>query len=83
MRQMTIPQLNVAIHRELSHMADNEVMMQYALSSLRKIRREHKTEVHDTDEEIIKNLMAVKEDAELIRSGKMVGRPVEEFLAEL
>jgi len=25
----------------------------------------------------------VKEDAELIRSGKMVGRPVEEFLAEL
>ncbi len=41
---MTAMQLNAALHRELSYIVTDSTMMERALKSLRKIRREWKAE---------------------------------------
>ena len=42
---MTTVQINAAILRELSHIQGDEELMERALKSLRKIRRERKREL--------------------------------------
>ena len=46
---MTAIQLNAALHRELSHILTDDTMMERALKSLRKIRRERKAELMQQD----------------------------------
>jgi hypothetical protein len=51
---MTAMQLNAALHRELSYIVTDSTMMERALKSLRKIRREWKAEHKPLDPEIAK-----------------------------
>ena len=51
---MTAMQLNAALHRELSYIVTDSTMMERALKSLRKIRREWKAEHKPIDPEIAK-----------------------------
>ena len=51
---MTAMQLNAALHRELSYIVTDSTMMERALKSLRKIRREWKAEHKLLDPEIAK-----------------------------
>lgn len=51
---MTAIQLNAAIHRELSYIVTDSTMMERALKSLRKIKKEWKAEHKPIDPEIAK-----------------------------
>ena len=51
---MTAMQLNAALHRELSYIVTDSTMMERALKSLRKIRKEWKAEHKHLDPEIAK-----------------------------
>ena len=51
---MTAIQLNAALHRELSFIVTDSTMMERALKSLRKIRKEWKAEHKFIDPEIAK-----------------------------
>ena len=56
---MTALQLNVALHREMSRIITDSTMMERALKSLRRIRKERKAEQlqqTDTAEQVTANL---------------------------
>mgnify|MGYP003420397407 FL=1 len=83
--EMTIPQLNVAVHRELSYMANDETMMERVLKSLRKIRRERKTELatHAAENEIKANLQEAFSEFKRVQDGKAETRDFFEVINEL
>ena len=83
MRAMTMPQLNVAIYKELSKIADNEHKMQKALMSLRQIRREKQPDEHGSDKYIRELLVEAGKDVRRIKDGEMTGHPVGELLESL
>lgn len=64
---MTTVQINAAILRELSYIQGDEELMERALKSLRKIRRERKRELAQDETAY---LMSSPEMAEIIRKGQ-------------
>jgi hypothetical protein len=87
---MTTVQLASALQREMSYIVTDETMMERALKSLRKIRRERKAETEkasepqeDSEEQVMQSLHEAFRELKLIKEGKEVGRPIEELLDEL
>jgi len=87
---MTTVQLTSALQREMSYIVTDETMMERALKSLRKIRRERKAETEkasepqeDSEEQVMQSLHEAFRELKLIKEGKEVGRPIEELLDEL
>jgi len=87
---MTTVQLTSALQREMSYIVTDETMMERALKSLRKIRRERKAEKEmamepqeDSEEQVMQSLREAFRELKLIKEGKEVGRPVEELLKQL
>ncbi len=87
---MTTVQLASALQREMSYIVMDETMMERALKSLRKIRRERKAEKEmamelqeDSEEQVMQSLHEAFRELKLIKEGKEVGRPIEELLDEL
>ena len=87
---MTTVQLTSALQREMSYIVTDETMMERALKSLRKIRRERKMEKEtlsepqeDSREQVMDSLREAFQELKLIKEGKEVGRPIEELFNEL
>lgn len=87
---MTTVQLTSALQREMSYIVTDETMMERALKSLRKIRRERKVEKEirnesefDTPEMVEENLRQAFRELKLVQEGKLETRPLEEVLNEL
>lgn len=87
---MTTLQLTSALQREMSYIVTDETMMERALKSLRKIRRERKVEKEirneaefDTPEMVEENLRQAFRELKLVQEGKLETRPLEEVLNEL
>ena len=87
---MTIVQLTSALQREMSYIVTDETMMERALKSLRKIRRERKAEKEiqnesefDTLETVEENLRQAFRELKLVQEGKLETRSLEEVLNEL
>ena len=87
---MTTVQLTSALQREMSYIVTDETMMERALKSLRKIRRERKAEQEiqnesefDTPEMVEENLRQAVHELKLVQEGKLETRPLEEVLNEL
>ena len=87
---MTAIQLNVALHREMSYIVTDETMMERALKSLRKIRRERKAEKEmasepqeDSEEQVMQSLREAFRELKLVQEGKLETRPIEELLKQL
>ena len=87
---MTIVQLTSALQREMSYIVTDETMMERALKSLRKIRRERKAEKEiqnesefDTPETVEENLRQAFRELKLVQEGKLETRSLEEVLNEL
>ena len=87
---MTIVQLTSALQREMSYIVTDETMMERALKSLRKIRRERKAEKEiqnesefDTPEMVEENLRQAFRELKLVQEGKLETRSLEEVLNEL
>ena len=87
---MTTVQLTSALQREMSYIVTDEMMMERALKSLRKIRRERKAEKEmrtepqeDTEEQVMQSLREAFSELKLIKEVKEFGRPIEELLDEL
>ena len=87
---MTTAQLTSALQREMSYIVMDETMMERALKSLRKIRRERKVEKEirnesefDTPEMVEENLRQAFRELKLVQEGKLETRPLEEVLNEL
>lgn len=87
---MTTIQLASALQREMSYIVTDETMMERALKSLRKIRRERKAEKEmamepqeDSEEQVMQSLREAFRELKLIKEGKEVGRPVKELLKQL
>lgn len=80
---MTTSQLNVALHRELSYIVTDGTMMEQALQSLRKIRREHKAQQNlagDSARQVKQSLRRAFRELKQVKEGMAVARPVEELL---
>ncbi len=74
----------------MSYIVTDETMMERALKSLRKIRRERKMEKEtlsepqeDSREQVMDSLREAFQELKLIKEGKEVGRPIEELFNEL
>ena len=87
---MTTVQLTSALQREMSYIVTDETMMERALKSLRKIRRERKAEKEiqnesefDTPEMVEDNLRQAFRELKLVQEGKLETRSLEEVLNEL
>ena len=87
---MTTVQLTSALQREMSYIVTDETMMERALKSLRKIRRERKAEKEiqnesefDTPEMVEENLRQAFRELKLVQEGKLETRYLEEVLNEL
>ena len=87
---MTTVQLTSALQREMSYIVTDETMMERALKSLRKIRRERKAEKEmqnesefDTPEMVEENLRQAFHELKLVQEGKLETRSLEEVLNEL
>ena len=87
---MTTVQLTSALQREMSYIVTDETMMERALKSLRKIRRERKAEKEiqnesefDTPEMVEDNLRQAFRELKLVQEGKLETRYLEEVLNEL
>ena len=87
---MTTVQLASALQREMSYIVTDETMMERALKSLRKIRRERKAEKEiqnesefDTPEMVEENLRQAFRELKLVQEGKLETRSLEEVLNEL
>ncbi|MBR2772488.1 MAG: hypothetical protein IKD78_10865 [Bacteroidales bacterium] len=87
---MTTVQLTSALQREMSYIVTDETMMERALKSLRKIRRERKAEKEiqnesefDTPETVEENLRQSFRELKLVQEGKLETRSLEEVLNEL
>lgn len=87
---MTTVQLTSALQREMSYIVTDETMMERALKSLRKIRRERKAEKEiqnesefDTPETVEENLRQAFRELKLVQEGKLETRSLEEVLNEL
>ena len=87
---MTTVQLTSALQREMSYIVTDETMMERALKSLRKIRRERKAEKEiqnesefDTPETVEGNLRQSFRELKLVQEGKLETRSLEEVLNEL
>ncbi len=87
---MTTVQLTSALQREMSYIVTDETMMERALKSLRKIRRERKAEKEiqnesevDTPEMVEENLRQAFRELKLVQEGKLETRSLEEVLNEL
>jgi hypothetical protein len=87
---MTTVQLTSALQREMSYIVTDETMMERALKSLRKIRRERKAEKEiqnesefDTLETVEENLRQAFRELKLVQEGKLETRSLEEVLNEL
>ena len=89
-KTMTTVQLTSALQREMSYIVTDETMMERALKSLRKIRRERKAEKEiqnesefDTPEMVEDNLRQAFRELKLVQEGKLETRSLEEVLNEL
>ena len=78
---MTTVQLTSALQREMSYIVTDETMMERALKSLRKIRRERKAEKEiqnesefDTPETVEENLRQSFRELKLVQEGKLETR---------
>jgi hypothetical protein len=83
---MTAIQLNVALHREMSYIVTDSTMMERALKSLRKIRREWKAEQIaqcDSPEQVKESLSEGFKGLKLLKEGKLQAKPIKELLDEL
>ena len=83
---MTSIQLNSALHRELSYIVTDEAMMERALKSLRKIRKERKVEQKRqmaSSGQVESSMREAFTDLKLVQQGKMEARPIEELFDEL
>ena len=87
---MTTVQLASALQREMSYIVTDEMMMEQALKSLRKIRRERKIELEqqaesqeDSAEQVVNSLREAFHELRLVQEGKLETRPLEEVLNEL
>ena len=87
---MTTVQLTSALQREMSYIVTDETMMERALKSLRKIRRERKAEKEiqnesefDTPETVEENLRQAFRELKLVQEEKLETRSLEEVLNEL
>ena len=83
---MTTVQLTSALQREMSYIVTDETMMERALKSLRKIRRERKAEQETLREDAIDiedHLRQAFQELRLVQEGKLETRPLEEVLDEL
>ena len=87
---MTTVQLASALQREMSYIVMDETMMERALKSLRKIRRERKAEKEiqnesefDTSEMVEENLREAFRELKLVQEEKLETRSLEEVLNEL
>ena len=87
---MTTVQLASALQREMSYIVTDETMMERALKSLRKIRRDRKAEKEiqnesefDTPEMVEENLRQAFRELKLVQEGKLETRSLEEVLDEL
>lgn len=83
---MTTVQLTSALQREMSYIVTDETMMERALKSLRKIRRERKAEQETSREEALdmeEHLRQAFHELRLVQEGKLETRPLEEVLNEL
>lgn len=87
---MTTVQLTSALQREMSYIVTDEMMMERALKSLRKIRRERKAEKEiqnesefDSPETVEESLRQAFRELKLVREGKLEARPIEELLKQL
>lgn len=83
---MTTLQLTSALQREMSYIVTDETMMERALKSLRKIRRERKAEKETLKEEntdLEERLRQAFHELRLVQEGKLETRPLEEVLDEL
>ena len=87
---MTTVQLASALQREMSYIVTDETMMERALKSLRKIRRDRKAEKEiqnesefDTPEMVEENLRQAFRELKLVQEGKLETRSLEEVLNEL
>lgn len=83
---MTALQLNAALHREMSHIVTDSTMMERALKSLRRIRKERKAEQLqqvDSAEQITANLRHAFQEFKLVQQGKAKTREFFEVLNEL
>ena len=87
---MTTVQLTSALQREMSYIVTDETMMERALKSLRKIRRERKAEKEmamepqeDSEEQVMQSLREAFRELKLVQEGKLETRPIEELLKQL
>lgn len=83
---MTTLQLNAALHRELSYIVTDETMMERALKSLRKIRKERKAEKilqGDSTEMVSNSLKEAFKELKLYKDGKLELQTADDFLKEL
>lgn len=83
---MTEVQLNAALHRELSYIVTDDTMMERALKSLRKIRRERKAEQRKQQEatnQVSAHLKNAFEELKLYKEGKLELQSADDFLKEL
>ena len=83
---MTTTQLNAALLRELSIIVTDTTMMERAVKSLRRIRRERKAEQignGDSKEQVMQSLNAGFQGLKLLKEGKVEAKPIESLLNEL
>ena len=83
---MTAMQLNAALHRELSYIVTDDTMMERALKSLRKIRRDRKAEQMQQEisvKQAEQSLRDAFKEFKLVQEGKAEARPIEDLFNEL
>lgn len=82
---MTAIQLNAALHRELSHILTDDTMMERALKSLRKIRRERKAELmqQDATRQVAAGLRQAFNELKQVQEGKLEAKSIKELFDEL
>ncbi|MBO4871309.1 MAG: hypothetical protein J5565_04935 [Muribaculaceae bacterium] len=82
---MTAIQLNAALHRELSYIVTDDTMMERALKSLRKIRRERKAEQNQEDaaRQVAAGLRQAFKEFKQVQEGNLEARPINDLFDEL
>jgi len=78
---MTAIQLNAALHKELSFIVTDNSMMEQALKSLRKIKRDYKSQ--NSKEKIKENLKHAFVEYKLAKEQKVQTRDLIDVLNEL
>lgn len=79
-------QLNAALHRELSYIVTDDTMMERALKSLRKIRRDRKAEQMQQENSVKQAEQSLRDafkEFKLVQEGKAEARPIEDLFNEL